>query len=102
MIKKAKLIYDVVDEDDFYICPVDKPVRSIMNLRFYCKAGNEMDNKFVQEATKLELFNLKGYRTIGGIRASLYNAQSMENCQKLGQFMCDFKKTNQKKPTPNL
>jgi len=96
MKKKAKLIYDVIDEDDFYICPVEKPVRSMMNLRFYCKAGNDMDNKFIKDAAKLELLNLKGYRTVGGIRASLYNAQTMENCEKLAQFMRDFRKANKK------
>jgi len=47
---KAKLIYDVIDEDDFYICPVEKPVRSIMNLRFACKQA--IDNKFLTEAAK--------------------------------------------------
>jgi len=96
MKKKAKLIYDVIDEDDFYVCPVEKPVRSMMNLRFYCKAGNDMDNKFIKDAAKLELLNLKGYRTVGGIRASLYNAQTMENCEKLAQFMRDFRKANKK------
>jgi len=95
--KKAKLIYDVIEEDDFYICPVDKPVRSIMNLRFFCKQGADMDNKFVKEAAKLELLNLKGYRTIGGIRASLYNAQTIENCEKLAKFMREFRKSNQNK-----
>jgi len=92
---KAKLIYDVIDEDDFYICPVEKPVRSIMNLRFACKQG--IDNKFLTDAAKLELLNLKGYRTVGGIRASLYNAQTIENCQKLAEFMKTFRSQNKAK-----
>jgi len=95
-VKKAKLIYDVIDEDQFYVGPVNKNNRSLMNIRFGCKDGSKMDDKFLEEAKKIGLDNLKGYRTIQQIRASVYNAQPIENCQILAKFMKDFRNANQK------
>jgi len=95
-IKKAKLIYDVIDEDKFYVCPVDKNNRSLMNIRFGCSAGKDMDEEFLKEAKKQGLDNLKGYRTIGQIRASVYNAQPIENCEILAKFMKQFRQDKSK------
>ncbi|ETO19219.1 phosphoserine aminotransferase [Reticulomyxa filosa] len=95
-LKKAKVVYDVVDEDDFYHAPVEKRNRSLMNIRFHLKGGEQMDALFVKEATALGLQNLKGYRDLGGIRVSTYNAQPYENCVKVAKFMRDFRKQHSK------
>src|SRR5690606_25473028 len=83
---KAKLIYDVIDEDDFYYSPVDKNNRSIMNVRFNIPSNPDYEKLFIQEAAKCDLVNLAGYRTLGGMRASIYNAQPIQNCEKLAKF----------------
>eukprot|EP00485_Elphidium_margaritaceum_P000861 CAMPEP_0202690612 /NCGR_PEP_ID=MMETSP1385-20130828/5553_1 /ASSEMBLY_ACC=CAM_ASM_000861 /TAXON_ID=933848 /ORGANISM="Elphidium margaritaceum" /LENGTH=377 /DNA_ID=CAMNT_0049345889 /DNA_START=75 /DNA_END=1208 /DNA_ORIENTATION=+ len=95
---KAKLIYDVMDEADnngFYSCPVSKPIRSIMNVRFTIRGDEELAKKFVKAAEERNMFNLKGHRSLGGCRASIYNAQTMETCQKLVKFMREFRTQNQ-------
>jgi len=93
-VKKAKIIYDILDEDkdDFYFAPVEKRNRSLMNIRFNLKGGEKMDALFVKEAAALDMHNLKGFQNLGGIRISIYNAQPIENCQKIAQFMRDFRK----------
>ena len=96
--KKAKLIYDVIDENEnkgFYKCSVEKSVRSIMNVRFRIKDNSDLEKKFIAKAQEQDMFNLKGHRSLGGCRASIYNAQPIENCQKLANFMRQFRKENQ-------
>eukprot|EP01083_Nonionella_stella_P007374 21330_1 len=95
---KGKMLYDVMDEkanDGFYLCPVGESFRSLMNVRFRIKNDNDLEKKFIAEAEKLDMFNLKGHRSLGGCRASIYNAQPIENCRKLAQFMREFRKANQ-------
>src|SRR4051794_6019799 len=88
---KAGLIYDVIDHSNgFYIGTVSvKEQRSHMNLT-YRLPSEELTDEFVKTASKNQMVGLKGYRTVGGIRASIYNAMPVEGCQALAQFMKDF------------
>lgn len=93
-IKKAGLLYDYLDNSKMFSATVmDPDSRSLMNIPFV--TGNpELDAKFISEATKEGLVNLKGYRTIGGMRASIYNAMPYEGVEKLVQFMGRFEMEN--------
>lgn len=94
-MNKAKLIYDVIDGlPDFYKGSViEKEDRSIMNITFnICK--KELEEKFVAEAKAKNMIGLKGHRSVGGIRASVYNANPTESCQALADFMQDFYNAN--------
>src|SRR3954447_7984898 len=88
---KAKLIYDAIDNSNgFYIGTVSvKEQRSHMNVT-YRLPSDELTDEFVKAAAKNGMVGLKGYRTVGGIRASAYNAMPVEGCQSLAQFMRDF------------
>jgi phosphoserine aminotransferase len=88
---KAKLIYDVIDNSNgFYTGTVSmKEQRSVMNLT-YRLPSDALTDEFVKTAAKNEMVGLKGYRTVGGIRASIYNAMPVEGCQSLASFMKDF------------
>lgn len=88
---KAKLIYDAIDNSNgFYKGTVSVPEqRSRMNLT-YRLPSEELTDEFVKTAAKNEMVGLKGYRTVGGVRASIYNAMPVEGCQALAQFMKDF------------
>jgi len=88
--KKAGLIYDILDEDDFYRGTVDKNCRSIMNVTFRLPS-EELEQKFISEATSKGMIGLKGHRSVGGIRASIYNAVSIESVQTLVSFMQLFR-----------
>uniref|UniRef100_A0A914VTP5 Phosphoserine aminotransferase n=1 Tax=Plectus sambesii TaxID=2011161 RepID=A0A914VTP5_9BILA len=91
---KSALIYDVVDDSQgFYYCPVDLSCRSNMNIPFRVggRDGNsDLEKKFIQGAEKLDMISLKGHRSVGGIRASLYNAVSEEETRKLSEYMKEF------------
>ena len=89
--KKAGLIYDAIDQSNgFYKGTVSvKEQRSHMNVT-YRLPGDELTDEFVKTAAKNQMVGLKGYRTVGGIRASIYNAMPVEGCQALAQFMKDF------------
>jgi phosphoserine aminotransferase len=89
--QKAKLIYDAVDTSNgFYKGTVSVPEqRSRMNVTFRLP-GEDLTDEFVKTAAKQQMVGLKGYRTVGGIRASIYNAMPVEGCQALAQFMKDF------------
>jgi phosphoserine aminotransferase len=89
--QKAKLIYDAVDNSNgFYKGTVSiKEQRSRMNIT-YRLPSDELTDEFVKTAAKNEMVGLKGYRTVGGIRASIYNAMPVEGCQALASFMKDF------------
>ncbi|NLM51681.1 MAG: 3-phosphoserine/phosphohydroxythreonine transaminase [Firmicutes bacterium] len=89
--EKAALIYEVIDRYDFYKGYAEKKSRSLMNVTFRLPA-EELEQKFVQEAAEIGLVGLKGYRTVGGIRASIYNAMSRKGCETLASFMEDFAK----------
>jgi phosphoserine aminotransferase len=88
---KAKLIYDAIDNSNgFYKGTVsNKDQRSHMNVT-YRLPSDELTDEFVKTAAKNDMVALKGYRTVGGIRASLYNAMPVEGCQALASFMKDF------------
>ena len=89
--KKAKLLYDFLDQSRLFKGTVEKKDRSLMNVPFI--TGNEeMDALFVKESKEAGLENLKGHRTVGGMRASIYNAMPMEGVEKLVAFMDEFEK----------
>ena len=91
--QKAQLLYDVIDEHDFYNGHSQKDCRSIMNVTF--RTPNEdLDAKFLTEAATQRMSGLKGHRKVGGIRASIYNAFPTEGCEVLAQFMRDFAQQN--------
>lgn len=91
--EKAKLVYDLIDLHQFYTSPVKKEDRSNMNVVFRIHENNEeLEEKFVSEAKKKGLEGLKGHRLVGGLRASLYNAQPLEGVSALVAFMKDFEK----------
>ncbi len=93
--KKAKLLYDYLDSQDYYIAPVVKEFRSLMNVTFV--TGNkDLDKKFAAEAAAEGLENLKGHRSVGGMRASIYNAMPYEGVEKLISFMKKFAEENKK------
>lgn len=93
--KKAKLLYDYLDSQDYYIAPVQKDCRSMMNVTFVT-GDSELDKKFASEASAAGLKNLKGHRSVGGMRASIYNAMPYEGVEKLVAFMKEFAKNNPK------
>jgi len=91
--KKAAILYDFLDSSDLFKGTVEKKDRSLMNVPFV--TGNtELDAMFVKEAEKAGFVNLKGHRTVGGMRASIYNAMPIEGVEKLVQFMADFEDKN--------
>ena len=93
--RKAKLLYDYLDSQNYYVAPVEKESRSMMNVTFV--TGDEaLDKKFAAEAAKEGLINLKGHRSVGGMRASIYNAMPYEGVEKLVAFMRKFAKENPK------
>lgn len=92
-IAKAKVLYDFLDESKMFKGTVRKEDRSLMNVPFV--TGNkELDAKFIKEATAAGFVNLKGHRTVGGMRASIYNAMPIEGVQKLVEFMRQFEAEN--------
>ena len=93
--KKAKILYDFLDQSKLFKGTVVKEDRSLMNVPFV--TGNEeLDAQFVKESKEAGFENLKGHRTVGGMRASIYNAMPMEGVEKLVAFMDAFEKKNGK------
>lgn len=90
---KAKLLYDCIDTSGFYTNPVNKPDRSIMNVTF-TTPNEELDKKFCTQATAAGFVNLKGHRSVGGMRASIYNAMPVEGVTELVNFMQKFAAEN--------
>ena len=91
--KKAAILYNYIDSSDFYKGGADKADRSLMNVTFV--TGNaELDNKFCKEAKAAGFYNLKGHRSVGGMRASIYNAMPTEGVEKLVEFMKEFEANN--------
>jgi len=91
--EKAKLLYDAIDESEMFVGHAEKAARSDMNVTFRT-SGGELDAKFVKEAEQAGFVNLKGHRSVGGMRASIYNAMPYEGVEKLAEFMRSFEKTN--------
>ncbi len=91
--EKAKVLYDFLDESELFKGTVEKADRSLMNVPFV--TGNEeLDAKFVKEAAAAGFVNLKGHRSVGGMRASIYNAMPKEGVEKLVEFMKKFEEEN--------
>ena len=93
--KKAKILYDFLDESKLFKGTVEKKDRSLMNVPFVT-GDADLDAKFVKEATAAGLVNLKGHRTVGGMRASIYNAMPIEGVEALVAFMKKFEEENTK------
>jgi phosphoserine aminotransferase len=92
-VAKASLLYDYLDSQDFYANPVAKEDRSRMNVPFRLKDGS-LDARFLAEAEALGLSQLKGHRSVGGMRASIYNAMPIEGVAALVDFLKDFARRN--------
>ncbi len=91
--KKAKILYDYLDESSLFTGTVVKKDRSLMNVPFV--TGNaDLDARFVKEAAAAGFVNLKGHRTVGGMRASIYNAMPIEGVEKLVAFMKEFEEAH--------
>ncbi|MGZ8842591.1 MAG: 3-phosphoserine/phosphohydroxythreonine transaminase [Pyrinomonadaceae bacterium] len=90
---KAQLIYDAIDATDFYRGHADPDSRSAMNVTFRLPS-EDLEKKFASEATAAGMDGLKGHRSVGGIRASIYNAFPREGCEALVEFMKEFEKKN--------
>lgn len=91
--RKAAILYDFLDESKLFKGTVRKEDRSLMNVPFVT-GSEELDAKFVKEAAEAGFVSLKGHRTVGGMRASLYNAMPIEGVEKLVAFMKDFEQKN--------
>jgi phosphoserine aminotransferase len=91
--RKAQKLYDAVDASDFYNSPVDTACRSWMNIPFTL-ANPDLDATFLAQAEEQDLVTLKGHRSVGGMRASIYNAMPEEGVDKLVSFMQEFEKAN--------
>ena len=88
---QAQLLYDTIDSTDFYTCPVARQDRSKMNVVFRIQNGNEaLEKNFLEEAPAAGLSGLKGHRSVGGLRASIYNAQTFAAVYALVGFMKEF------------
>ncbi|HXX70977.1 MAG TPA: 3-phosphoserine/phosphohydroxythreonine transaminase [Candidatus Acidoferrum sp.] len=92
---KAKLLYDTLDASQYYRCPVEKGSRSKMNAIFRVAGGDEaIESKFAKQAQEAGLVGVKGHRSVGGMRVSLYNAVGLEAVEALVSFMREFERTN--------
>jgi phosphoserine aminotransferase len=89
-VRKAGMLYKYVDGQDFYSNPVAKEDRSRMNVPFRLR-DESLDAKFLQEAEARGLSQLKGHRSVGGMRASIYNAMPVEGVEALIEFMEEFR-----------
>ena len=95
-VAKAAVLYDYLDSQDYYIAPVKEGSRSMMNVTFVT-GDADLDKKFASEAAKAGLKNLKGHRSVGGMRASIYNAMPHAGVEALVEFMKKFAAENPKK-----
>jgi phosphoserine aminotransferase len=91
--QKATLLYDLLDTSDFYRGTADKNSRSLMNVTFRLPT-EELEKQFIAEATENGMGGLKGHRSVGGCRASIYNATTIEAVTALVDFMKIFEKNN--------
>ncbi|CAJ0946513.1 unnamed protein product, partial [Mesorhabditis belari] len=97
--EKASLIYSIIDDsNDFFYCPIDKEHRSLMNIPFRIGGSNgddKLEKEFLVRATEKKMIGLKGHRSVGGIRASLYNAITLDETKELAELMKEFQKEKQ-------
>ena len=91
--KKAKIRYDFLDQSKMFKATVRPEDRSLMNVPFVT-GNDELDAKFVKESKEAGFENLKGHRSVGGMRASIYNAMPIEGVEKLVEFMKKFEEEN--------
>lgn len=91
--EKSSLLYDMIDSSEFFRSPVDANFRSKMNIVFRLP-NEDLEAQFVNEAKKLGMLGLKGHRSVGGLRASVYNALPKEDVVALTQFMKEFERKN--------
>lgn len=91
--RKAETLYGLIDASDFYANPVDPEFRSLMNVPFTL-ADEALDKLFLVQAEEAQLLNLKGHRSVGGMRASIYNAVEQSSVDALCEFMHRFEKEN--------
>ena len=92
--EKAGLVYNVIDQSGgFYRGHAKPEARSIMNVPFRMPS-EELEDQFVKESKKADLIGLKGHRSVGGLRASLYNALPVESAKALAEFMVAFQQKN--------
>lgn len=100
-LTKSKLIYDIINNSGgFFACPVDEKCRSRMNVPFRIGgiAGDDaLEKEFLQKSDQLGMKQLKGHRSVGGIRASLYNAITLEETETLAKFMGEFMESKKSK-----
>lgn len=89
--RKAKLLYDFIDQDDFYQNSIKPDFRSVMNIPFTLR-NSDLEKSFLEKAKAAGLLGLKGHRSVGGMRASLYNAMPLAGVEALVAFMDEFKK----------
>lgn len=90
--EKSSLLYDIIDQSNgFYACPVKKEHRSRLNVPFTIPGHPELESLFLKEAESLGMIQLKGHRMVGGIRASLYNAVTVQETKILADFMKSFR-----------
>uniref|UniRef100_A0A8C2LUB5 Phosphoserine aminotransferase n=1 Tax=Cricetulus griseus TaxID=10029 RepID=A0A8C2LUB5_CRIGR len=96
---KSQMIYEIIDNSQgFYVCPVERQNRSRMNIPFRignAKGDEALEKRFLDKAVELNMISLKGHRSVGGIRASLYNAVTTEDVEKLAAFMKNFLEMHQ-------
>ena len=91
--RKAETLYGLIDESDFYANPIDPQFRSLMNVPFTL-ADDTLDKLFLSQAEGAQLLNLKGHRSVGGMRASIYNAVEQSSVDALCEFMHRFEREN--------
>ena len=91
--EKAAILYDFLDQSSLFTGTVEKDSRSLMNVPFVT-GNSDLDAKFIKEAEKAGFVNLKGHRTVGGMRASIYNAMPREGVEALVKFMGEFEREN--------
>ncbi|MDP1634103.1 MAG: aminotransferase class V-fold PLP-dependent enzyme, partial [Gallionellaceae bacterium] len=87
--EKAALLYTFLDQSQFFVSPVAKADRSLMNVPFTLKKA-ELDEEFLKGAKSRGMIQLKGHRSVGGMRASIYNAMPVEGVQALVDYMKEF------------
>jgi len=93
--EKAKILYDAIDASaGYYNCPTDLKYRSLMNVPFTLAKGGDVEKQFLKEASDAGFESLKGHRSVGGARASIYNAMPKEGVEALAAFMKDFQSRN--------
>ena len=91
--KKAQILYNYLDQSRMFRATVEQKDRSLMNVPFVT-GSEELDAKFVKEAKAAGFENLKGHRTVGGMRASIYNAMPIRGVEALAAFMKKFEEEN--------